>query len=1174
MALRPLHSKRAQAISLVIVLAALAVMGVGAWFLSESLGAGVTGFVTLDYTLTSSNCSQTFTQSGVYGITSNVDCVATDGFRFDVGDVIFDCGGYTLSGDTGTGERGVIVYSDGDLSNISIQNCDIDGFDYGVYIWVTAIGGDHNISELQIINNTIENAGITGIRFRLASQTSYDAKITNTNITRNTFDTSDADFNITIDASSPGTETVSNVKIWLNNFEGGGIDNEYGTLDYCVDEEDSTIRNTFGNYYANSVPSGNKPQSKGIDGCSPSYLATIPQQFTGTLPTLCGSTVLGQLTLTENLINQTGSATCPTRALKVGSNSATIDCDGNNIRGVGPDVGIIASEGTYSGLTITDCDISNFVYGISWNGSGMRIEDSTIHGTSYGIKLSGDADTGNLFNITGNTIYNNTNYGIYLDHLEQGGEVSDNSIYNNSQGIRFYYTNSTYAMRNTFNNANTDISTGGALQLFAGYNNKIYLNTFLGVGPTTAFLSNNNFCYNNQGNFYKYTISSSRIAPSECGLVNITNPELSDLFYNVSTITVQWREQDSTNSITYYINIHNSTDWSQLATTTSTSYSWDVSDVFSNTQYNLSVTPLDTVENVNGTINSTGLFNISNDADEDGYSVLSSGSGDPNKYGDCNDQNASIHPPITRENDTTDAYVSDACYNTFDDDCDNDIDWLDDSCGHGFDAGSFNDSLYTNGSIDDLETSHVNGGAPNEYYVLIENEYGKIEYTSATNLTGVDLGDIFAITDNYVRGNPATVYGDRFNKSARVTFYNLTDYQKVPVVLVDGQPCGPEICSNYYPTQGPSNNDFSAFAYDLAFSSSHFSVFTTTNSSRLATFTQNDSEAAGVSSSFPKPIETYQRVKFYANYTRYPDAEPINNESTPNPNDDDVKHNGNCYISLMLPNGTAISGSQNRVMDYDSFYGVYYYESGVFNFTVPSDFYKYNISCNSTLYEPLALEETFKVTEDNTPPQEPILYPQILLQPTNVTDEHWTEVAGYFDESDINFTIMVLHGTWTYRFNGTTFYTDDHSEYKGEDIVVNFAATRGQNITFVDWNEEIERAFQQFKYMEFSNHNRTYFKRYYITKANRTGNDIRLETNASNGFEIDIPINTYISLYNAEYPSGYFRENVSLYSKSRKCSRGLDPCTLCRHSTDSADTMAIARSRKEHFRPGSNRFHQ
>ncbi|MFC1741204.1 hypothetical protein ACFL3V_01575 [Nanoarchaeota archaeon] len=670
---------------------------------------------------------------------------------------------------------------------------------------------------------------------------------------------------------------------------------------------------------------------------------------------------------------------------------------------------------------------------------------------------------------------------------------------------------------NTFNNSKD-------IDIPSGENDvSVYNNHFMGQ-EVDDVASDTLFCVADEGNFYQSSLTPEA---GDCGPVDITSPDENTQgtasgyeFRGNTSITLQWRAQDSPKTISYYADFANESapsTWQTIGPgpVTNTNIAWDISDFVTPENFTIRITAYDGA--INGTSDSMSIA-IDNDNDRDGYSMISSRTSSDSW--DCNDADSTIHQPSYRENSSS-ATITNACFNGVDDDCDSTTgggtDWTDSGCGGSFSVGSLDDTLYTNGSIEDLTTSKLNISG-NNYYVLASNSQGQVEYFTQTDLSSVDLASVFTIGHNTITGS-STQYSGRFNKAAKVTFKGLSEYTKTPIILVDGQPCNSTDCADQEPSL------IETFSGTLSFDIGHFSTFTTTNNSRMVTFTHNGAEAAVLSSQYPAPLETYHRIKFFSNYSRYPSGIPVNN-LTPSGNPE-TYNNGSCNITLRHPNASAISGADNVAMDYDDVYGVYEFESGVYNFTVPSDFYSYEIDCQSDVYEPVSASETFGVF-DTTPPERPTLYPQILLHPSNLTSGLSTIVSGYFGESDIDYTVMVLHGSWTYAFNGSLGYSDTHSEYKGDDIVVNFGATKGQDVIFTAWSETTENALLQFRHVELSNHNRTYFRRYYITRANRTGDDMRVELNET--LESDVPIGQSMRLYTQPYPAGYFFVNVSLFS--------------------------------------------
>ncbi|MFH1063581.1 MAG: Ig-like domain-containing protein [Candidatus Woesearchaeota archaeon] len=806
-----------------------------------------------------------------------------------------------------------------------------------------------------------------------------------------------------------------------------------------------------------------------------------------------------------------------------------------------------------SGNNVQECNttISSLgTYGL--DGAGDNGELTCEPGVSaYGVNITA---TGVTLDCAGLEITGENNFGVRVDTSAAGTVTIKNCIirgFGTCISLKNFGASTIVNLTDNIFDCSTDIS----FVLSATSSVKIYNNEFLGGGLSGTY-SSADFCESNDGNFYKAGLS---IPVTDCGnitdILYVNGTKLNDIdeIYNVSDLIINWSKQSvSAMSATegypvYYVDVYDEdtgwAPWSENQPSPSLTDTIGVWGYFDPILFAIKL------RSFNGEVNNTAIettkFTINNDRDDDDALVLSAedlaqiaidipeaGIGVENW--DCNDNNASIHRPSNRENFTsTDMNGGNGttfCYNAVDDDCDSEdvageyatlsggIDWLDYGCGSGFDPGSFDSQLYLNGTIVDITTAKTKSGSN---YVLISNEYGKIQYFTATDLTGVNFDDIFMIEHNNLSADSGDGYFSRFDKQANITLWGLdADYETGPEILKDGQPCTPGECFNIRPTNK------SKFTNNITFTVSGFSSYSTTTNSRLEIFTQNDTESGTLSTQFPKALETHHRIKFYANYTRFPDGEPLNNVSadgTPG----DVYHGATCNITLFDTSGTPILGADAVNMTYDKFYGIYWFEAGNRNFTFPSAFYSYEIGCYSKIYEPLVVSEPLIIIEDVTPPSKPILYEQLLLHPTNWTLQTNTTVAGYFGESDVNYVINILHGTWSYQFTPTPAYTEAHSEYKGENPVVNFEGVQGQNVTFIAWNPEIEEALQSFRWIEFSNHNRTYFKRYYVQESNRTGDDIFILTNDT--WEKDIPIGTTIQIFNQPFPAGYFSQIVTLY---------------------------------------------
>ncbi|MBW2972128.1 hypothetical protein KY359_03765, partial [Candidatus Woesearchaeota archaeon] len=691
-----LKQKRAEILSLVIVLAVIAVMGIGAFVLSKGAGSEISGF---NVYLDDSYCGVILNDSDeTYYIDSDMNC-AGFGFGINASRIVIECrNGASIRGDGSDLSIGIFIPNYlvtgtmylGNTDNVTIKNCNIQNFDTGIYVVVQSrSASDRTITNLNFSGNTVEDVNY-GIMLEASVGDTGDATLSNVYLTGNTIDAAEIDFNATqFTDGSGGTPLLQNVYVSLNNFLGAGLVGTGGSgYHFCRSHEDTVIRSSFGNYYADTVPAGNKPGAKGTTDCSPPYLATLPSPYTGTLPVLCGATVIGALELDAPLANQTTDvgATCPSTGLTLGAASASLDCNQNSITGLNAGVGINLTANT--GLVVRECSISNFTTGIWGAPTGVNVTENVLHNTED-LKFSGGSYAD-----------------VYLNHFYGGGVTSP--------------------------------TVGDYCSVSGGY----------------------------RGNFYKWTLGPSLRGSNDCGNVTMYNETGGTLFeerYNVSSFYINWTPQDAASfmPITYFIlsSDDGGSTWNDFSepgvppTTTDNYTEIDARTVLAAETYDFLVFPFDSREN--GTNDTTGSFDIVNDRDGDNASVLLPSILEDVDFGDgllgiehwdCNDNNASIHRPSYRENDTN-PDLADFCYNAEDDDCDVNYtlggqDWLDDGCGHGFTTATFDSTLYTNGTIVNLSTSELLA-EPGSHYVLVNNTFGMVEYTSETNLTGVNLGSVF-----------------------------------------------------------------------------------------------------------------------------------------------------------------------------------------------------------------------------------------------------------------------------------------------------------------------------------------------------------------------------------------------------------------------------------------------
>jgi len=217
----------------------------------------------------------------------------------------------------------------------------------------------------------------------------------------------------------------------------------------------------------------------------------------------CGETITEDIILTEDLLNCQGSG------IVVGADDLVIDCDNYLISGPGDtdDDGTLADEGGYAGIyigsyddiTVKNCKITNFTYGLS-----------------LGLPADGSQNDA----ITSNKIFSNY-IGIMLRYGDnQYNLIQGNTIYGIDNGIHHYGGSGIYVQSGTENpiESNTifDLRNYG---IFLGSDyNSVYGNSIENTGGAGFFLYSadfNDLSYNTVSNtvrgFYVRSSSNNQI---------------------------------------------------------------------------------------------------------------------------------------------------------------------------------------------------------------------------------------------------------------------------------------------------------------------------------------------------------------------------------------------------------------------------------------------------------------------------------------------------------------------------------------------------------------------------------------------------------------------------------------------------------------------------------------
>lgn len=194
--------------------------------------------------------------------------------------------------------------------------------------------------------------------------------------------------------------------------------------------------------------------------------------------------------------------------------------------------------------------------------------------------------------------------------------------------------------------------------------------------------------------------------------------------------------------------------------------------------------------------------------------------------------------------------------------------------------------------------------------------------------------------------------------------------------------------------------------------------------------------------------------------------------------------------------------------------------------------YSWNVECTDDYIFPntgFLFGANYTFTIDSNPPEAPTLYLQETLKGSKSTNDSTTSVVGYFENDPmVDVTVVVLNQSGDYTFNATQAVANQTSNNILETEVVKFSAPVNETIIFLNWSASVESALSGLRYLEFTNHEKTFFTRYNVTQVDRVGNELRVEIDP--GLEEAVTPSTQTNIFDAPLPNGYFRvDNVDLY---------------------------------------------
>jgi len=278
--------------------------------------------------------------------------------------------------------------------------------------------------------------------------------------------------NQTVDANCEDNDFSNSTECWFDVNVFG-----WGKGDYFVD-----------------VNVSDSSDSNAVDSSDSSFSVIISSA-------LCGTTITGNTTLTEDMTDCTGDG------LIIGADSITLDCDGYGIYSDGlatSGENGIDMTGSYNTITIKNCDINGFYRGINFDDRGA---DSNIYrcNITYNVEIGVRLDDADRTVIQDCNIRNNVNDGIFVTSAPDVS-IFDNNVSANQDKGMYLHISSDF---NIMNNIIEDNSDDG-IWLYESDDAYIKSNHFSGNGGVgfeaaysvdNLFFSDNNSIENNSAGF-------------------------------------------------------------------------------------------------------------------------------------------------------------------------------------------------------------------------------------------------------------------------------------------------------------------------------------------------------------------------------------------------------------------------------------------------------------------------------------------------------------------------------------------------------------------------------------------------------------------------------------------------------------------------------------------------